>query len=89
MTSLIDDNERVNGYSGFEPPDFAAVADEINQFPSAVALARLQTLGVLQDNFDDPKYRPAPLLREMVEAGTLGRKTGHGFFSYRAGGDDT
>jgi 3-hydroxybutyryl-CoA dehydrogenase len=32
--------------------------------------------------FNDPKYRPAPLLREMVDAGRLGRKSGRGFFAY-------
>lgn len=44
-----------------------------------VVLAIMQ---VLQDGFGEPKYRPAPLLSEMVEAGLLGRKTGQGFFKY-------
>ncbi|WP_415165584.1 3-hydroxybutyryl-CoA dehydrogenase [Propionivibrio sp.] len=42
----------------------------------------LAIMQVLHEGFKDPKYRPAPLLVEMVEAGRLGRKTGQGFFSY-------
>jgi 3-hydroxybutyryl-CoA dehydrogenase len=42
----------------------------------------LAVMQVLYEGFRDPKYRPAPLLVEMVEAGRLGRKTKRGFFSY-------
>jgi 3-hydroxybutyryl-CoA dehydrogenase len=42
----------------------------------------LAVMQVLFEGFKDPKYRPAPLLIEMVEAGYLGRKTGRGFFTY-------
>jgi 3-hydroxybutyryl-CoA dehydrogenase len=37
---------------------------------------------VFYRDFNDPKYRPAPLLREMVAAGRLGRKSGRGFYVY-------
>jgi 3-hydroxybutyryl-CoA dehydrogenase len=43
---------------------------------------QLAVMDVLYSNFNDSKYRPAPLLREMVDAGMLGRKTGRGFYSY-------
>ena len=42
----------------------------------------LAVMQVLFEGFKDPKYRPAPLLVEMVEAGYLGRKTKRGFFDY-------
>jgi len=42
----------------------------------------LDVLEVLYREFGDPKFRPAPILRQMVRAGYLGRKTGKGFFDY-------
>ncbi|MBN3562107.1 3-hydroxybutyryl-CoA dehydrogenase [Aliamphritea spongicola] len=42
----------------------------------------LSIMNVLYDSFKDSKYRPCPLLVQMVDAGYLGRKTGRGFFSY-------
>ena len=42
----------------------------------------LDVLEVLYREFGDPKFRPAPILRQMVRAGHLGRKTGKGFFDY-------
>jgi 3-hydroxybutyryl-CoA dehydrogenase len=42
----------------------------------------LAILEVLQSGLGDPKYRPCPLLRRMVAAGHLGRKSGQGFYKY-------
>lgn len=44
----------------------------------------LDILETLQRDFGDDKYRPAPLLRRLVGAGRLGRKSGQGFYSYDA-----
>jgi 3-hydroxybutyryl-CoA dehydrogenase len=42
----------------------------------------LAILNVLHDGLGDPKYRPCPLLKRMVAAGHLGRKSGRGFYQY-------
>jgi 3-hydroxybutyryl-CoA dehydrogenase len=42
----------------------------------------LAILNVLHDGIGDPKFRPCPLLRRMVAAGRLGRKSGQGFYTY-------
>lgn len=42
----------------------------------------LAVMQVFYEGFDDSKYRPAPLLKEMVGAGYLGRKSGRGFYRY-------
>ena len=42
----------------------------------------LAIMEVLNNEYSDPKYRPHPLLRKMVRAGQLGRKSGKGFYNY-------
>jgi len=42
----------------------------------------LAILNVLHEGLGDPKYRPCPMLRRMVAAGQLGRKSGRGFYTY-------
>ena len=42
----------------------------------------LAILEVLYDGYQDPKYRPCPLLKQYVDAGRLGRKVGRGFYEY-------
>ena len=47
----------------------------------------LNVMDVLYRGFGDPKFRAAPLLRQMVTAGHLGRKTGRGFYTYDEQGE--
>ena len=42
----------------------------------------LYSIEVLYESFNDSKYRPCPLLKKMVDAGLLGRKSGKGFYDY-------
>ena len=43
---------------------------------------RLHVMDVLHEELADPKYRPCPLLRRMVDTGYLGRKSGRGFLDH-------
>ena len=85
-------NEAVNClYEGLAKP---ADIDEVmklgmNHPMGPLALADLIGLDIclhvmetLYQGFEDPKYRPCPLLKQMVDAGYLGRKTGRGFYKY-------
>lgn len=49
----------------------------------------LSIMNVMYEGFRDPKYRPCPLLVQMVQAGYLGKKTGRGFYTYHPDGTVT
>jgi 3-hydroxybutyryl-CoA dehydrogenase len=46
----------------------------------------MQSLHVLYESYQDPKFRCCPLLKKMVDAGLLGRKSGKGFYDYSGKG---
>jgi 3-hydroxybutyryl-CoA dehydrogenase len=86
-------NEAINCvYEGLAAPE---AVDEVMKLGMAhpmgpLALADLIGLDIclhvmetLYQGFEDPKYRPCPLLKQMVDAGYLGRKTGRGFYTYQ------
>jgi 3-hydroxybutyryl-CoA dehydrogenase len=88
-------NEAVNClYEGLAAPE---AIDEVmklgaNHPIGPLALADLIGLDItlnvmetLYQGFEDSKYRPSPLLKQMVDAGYLGRKSGRGFYKYEQG----
>jgi 3-hydroxybutyryl-CoA dehydrogenase len=87
-------NEAINCvYEGLATPDDVDAMMKLgaNHPMGPLSLADLIGLDIvldimetLYDGFDDPKYRPSPLLKQMCDAGYLGRKTGRGFFAYEA-----
>jgi len=87
-------NEAINCvHEGLASPDDIDVMMKLgaNHPMGPLSLADLIGLDVVLDimetlyqGFDDPKFRPSPLLKQMCHAGYLGRKKGRGFFTYAA-----
>lgn len=87
-------NEAINCvYEGLASPEDIDAMMKLgaNHPMGPLSLADLIGLDVVLDimetlyrGFDDPKFRPSPLLKQMCHAGYLGRKKGRGFFTYAA-----
>lgn len=83
-------NEAINCvYEGLATPEDVDTMMKLgaNRPMGPLSLADLIGLDIMEtlyDGFDNPKYRPSPLLKQMFDAGYLGRKTGRGFFAYEA-----
>ncbi len=74
--SIEDIDTAMKGGCGFPMGPFALL--DLVGLDTSLAI-----LDALYDEFRDPNYSADPLLRRMVTAGQLGRKSGHGFFDYR------
>src|SRR5215471_10822814 len=84
---------RASGYEGLASPEDIDSTLKLgaNHPMGPLSLADLIGLDIVLDimetlyrGFDDPKFRPSPLLKQMCHAGYLGRKRGRGFFTYAA-----
>ena len=75
------------GSDGYFPADGGFLHYVVDGYP--VRLIGLDTILFsiegLYEQFSDSKFRPCPLLRKMVDAGLLGRKSGKGFYDYGVG----
>ena len=58
------------------------IVDQLKRAFTGPAWHGPSVMEVLQEGLGDSKYRPCPLLRKMVDAGQLGRKSGQGFYRY-------
>jgi 3-hydroxybutyryl-CoA dehydrogenase len=75
----------VNDYPGFDTVMKLGMAHPMGPLTLADLIGLdvcLSIMEVLHEGFGDPKYRPCPLLKNMVAAGKLGRKSGEGFYTY-------